>query len=228
MPKPPVLAIDLDGTLIETAPDLMGTLNVILDREGLAPVSLQQVRGMVGQGAKIMLQRGFAAHGETLEGERLETLFEAFLEHYAEHIAVESHPFPGVVAALEGFRAEGWKLAVCTNKLEALTRRLLDELDLTRLFDAIGGPDTFGVRKPDPQHLIKTIDAAGGEATNAIMVGDSAADINAAKNASVPVVAVDFGYTDIPVSELGPDRIISHFDELAGAVSELRAAMTAG
>jgi len=223
MSHPPVLAIDLDGTLIDTAPDLMSTLNTILARESLTPLAIEKAPEMIGQGAKVMLERGFAANGVTLEGERLETLFTDFLDHYSAHIADESRPFPGVIEALDRFRADGWHLAVCTNKLEKLTRLLLEELGLTARFAAICGPDTFNLRKPDPNHLIKTIEAAGGTAGNAIMVGDSASDINAAKAASVPVVAVDFGYTDTPVSQLAPDVIISHFDDLWDAVAKLRA-----
>ena len=227
MTTPPVLAIDLDGTLVETAPDLMASLNMILSREGLKTVPVGGASEMVGQGAKVMLERGFAANGITLEGERLETLFADFIEHYTAHIADQSAPYPGVIAALERFQQAGWHLAVCTNKLEVLTRRLLDALDLTPHFSAICGPDTFNVRKPDPVHLIKTIEAAGGDPANAVMVGDSPSDINAAKAANVPVVAVDFGYTDTPVDQLGPDHIISHFDELWDAVERLRACSAA-
>ncbi len=222
MSHPPVLVLDLDGTLVETAPDLVATLNRILVREGLRPIPTEHAPEMIGQGAKVMLERGFRANGKTIGGSRLEALFADFVEHYSAHIADESRPYPGVIAVLDRFRGAGWRLAVCTNKLESLTRRLLDELELTSRFAAICGPDTFNVRKPDPTHLIKTIEAAGGITGNAVMVGDSASDINAAKAAGVPVVAVDFGYTDTPVDQLGPDRIISHFDALWDAIAGLR------
>lgn len=222
MQHPPVLVLDLDGTLVETAPDLIATLNMILVREGLTAIPVEQAPEMIGQGAKIMLERGFQANRQPIEGARLETLFADFIDHYSAHIADESRPFPGAVAALDRFKNAGWRLAVCTNKLEGLTRKLLDVLDLSHRFAAICGPDTFNVRKPDPEHLFKTIAAAGGVAANAVMVGDSPSDINAAKAAAVPVVAVDFGYTDTPVDQLDPDRIISHFDQLWDAVSELR------
>lgn len=217
----PVLAFDLDGTLVETLPDLAATLNELLTRHGHTALSTETMRAIVGQGARVMLQRGFAHNGIELDPERTNALFDDFLEHYSAHIADHSHPFPGVLDALDRFSAAGWTLAVCTNKLEALSKRLLDALDMSWRFAVIAGPDTFGVHKPDPQHLLRTVAAAGGAAGQAIMVGDSMADINAAKAAGIPVVAVDFGYTPVPVRELDPDRVISHFDALWDAVESL-------
>ncbi len=223
MPAPPVLALDLDGTLVDTAPDLMTTLNHILAREGLTTVSLEQAKGMIGAGARALLERGMAANNAERSKAEMDRLFDDFLGYYTDHIADESRPYEGVVAAIDRFAAEGWRLAVCTNKLEGLSTLLLRELGLAERFAAICGGDTFTVRKPDAEHLWQTIARAGGDRGNAIMVGDSGTDIETAKNAGIPVVAVDFGYTTVPVAEFGPDRVISHFDHLYEAVQELRA-----
>jgi phosphoglycolate phosphatase len=129
--------------------------------------------------------------------------------------------FPGVRAALDRFSDAGFRLAVCTNKPERLARLLLEKLDVADPFAAICGRGTFPMHKPDPRTLMLTIEAAGGDPRRALMIGDSKTDIDTAKNASAPVVAVDFGYTDTPVAELAPDRVISHFDELWEAATEV-------
>src|SRR5262249_3952466 len=146
-----------------------------------------------------------------------------FVDHYTAHLADRSRPFPGLDSALDDLAAQGCRFAVCTNKLEGLSRQLLNVLRLTHRFDAICGQDTFRIPKPDPAILIRTIEAANGDPRRAIMVGDSGIDIATARAAGTPIVAVDFGYSEIPVAELAPDRLISHFDELAGAVMELAA-----
>lgn len=219
---PPVLVFDLDGTLVDTAPDLMVALNVVLRHEGLREVSLDEATGMVGAGARALVERGLAATGAARSTAEIDALFEIFLEHYSAHIADGSRPYPGVLAAMERFSAEGWKLAVCTNKLEGLSRLLLNELGIEGRFAAIAGGDTFDVRKPDAKHLRETIALAGGDPARSVMVGDSDTDIATAKNAGIPVVAVDFGYTSIPVRDLNPERVISHFDELYDAVEAVR------
>lgn len=217
----PVIVFDLDGTLIDTAPDLADTLNAILVREGIAPVDYEVVRNTVGQGSKAMLKRALTLRAQDAGAERLDRLFPDFLDHYAAHIADRSRPFPGLEAALQALAHDGFALAVCTNKLEWLSRRLLDALDLSRHFAFVCGQDTFAVMKPDPEVLRQTVLRSGGDIARAVMVGDSVTDIRVARAAGVPVIAVDFGYTDIPVSELGPDRIISHFDELRANVASL-------
>jgi phosphoglycolate phosphatase len=217
----PTLVLDLDGTLIDTAGDLLATLNVILGKEGLSPVGLGGARDMIGSGARAMLEAGFAANGQVPSRERLDQLFAEFITHYSDHIAEESAPFPGALAALDRFSAEGWRLAVCTNKLESLARRLLDEIGIADRFAAIAGQDTFGVRKPDPRHLIETIRQAGGTLAAAVMVGDSEFDIAAARAAGVPSVGVTFGYASVPIADHGPDAVIGHFDELFVAAGRL-------
>ncbi|MGZ5843243.1 MAG: HAD family hydrolase [Xanthobacteraceae bacterium] len=219
------IVFDLDGTLIDTAPDLVDTLNVVFAREGLPPVPYETARNLIGGGARMMIARGIEAEGRTVTPAELERLFQDFLAHYSEHIADRSQPFPGLIDALDAMAANDWRFAVCTNKLEYLSVLLLKQLGLAHRFAAICGQDTFGVQKPDPEVLRRTIDAAGGTLRSAIMIGDSLTDIRTARAAGIPVIAVDFGYTDRPVSELGPDRIISRFAELPSAVAELFAAI---
>jgi phosphoglycolate phosphatase len=218
------IVFDLDGTLIDTAPDLIDTLNIVFAREGLPPVPNETARTLIGGGARAMIVRGLEAEGRTVVPAELERLFQDFLAHYSEHIADRSRPFPGLTDALDALAANGSRLAVCTNKLEHLSVLLLKQLGLAHRFAVICGQDTFGVQKPDPEVLRRTIAAAGGTLRNAIMIGDSLTDIRTARAADVPVIAVDFGYTDRPVSELGPDRIISRFADLPLAVAELFAA----
>jgi phosphoglycolate phosphatase len=205
---------DLDGTLVETAPDLLDSLNHCLAIARMEPVDALRLRSYVGMGGKVMIERAFAAQGRPLSEDRLAELLVAFLQHYTDNIPGRSLAFPGVDAALDRFAAAGWTLAVCTNKYEALSRKLLEALGMAPRFAAICGQDTFDFRKPDPRHLLETIRLAGGDHEHAIMIGDSRTDIDTAKNAGLPVVAVDFGYTDRHVREFEPSRVISHFDEL--------------
>lgn len=221
MVAPPIAVFDLDGTLAETAGDLIGTLNVLLRREGLAELPLSQARDLIGAGAKALIRRGFEAEGRSLGEAEHERLFEAFIDHYGEHIADSSHLFDGVVEALDLLERSGFRLAVCTNKYEGQSVKLLNILGVADRFAAICGRDTFPQYKPDPRHLTATIAQAGGDPARAVMVGDSRTDIDTAKAAGIPVVAVTFGYTDTPVGELGPDRVIAHFSELHGAIVSL-------
>ncbi|MBC7283103.1 HAD family hydrolase [Hoeflea sp.] len=224
----PLVIFDLDGTLIDTAPDLMASLNHVLDLNGLAPVAFEDMTWLVGQGAKAMIERAWSHHGQPSSPEQLESAFEAFLTHYSAEMPGQSVPYPGLMAALDRLKAAGMDLAVCTNKTEALARRLLDSLELTDRFAAITGGDTFTVKKPHGDHILGTIGKARANPANAVMIGDSVNDILAAQNAKVPTIAVPFGYSDKPVSEFGPDIIIAHFDELdAAMVTELIAANAA-
>lgn len=217
----PLLVFDLDGTLADTAGDLISTLNAILQREGAPPIATAEARAMVGAGAKALVQRGLNASGIAVSEARLDTLFADFLVHYEAHIADATVLYPGVGAALDRFEAAGWGFAVCTNKIEYPSVLLLTALGVADRFKAICGKDTFAVSKPHGEALLQTIAKAGGAASRAIMIGDSKTDIDTARNAKIPVVAVDFGYTDQPVSAFKPDRIISHFDELWDAVEGL-------
>jgi phosphoglycolate phosphatase len=217
----PTIVFDLDGTLIDTAPDLIGTLNTILTRHDVAPVAFEEARSMIGAGVKPLLQRALASKGKQVPPDEIDRLFAEYLEIYAAHIADRSRPFPGLEAALDALSAQGCRLAVCTNKLEWLSVKLLKELALAPRFATICGQDTFTMRKPDPDMLRLTIARAGGDTGHAVMVGDSMTDVATARAAGIPIIAVDFGYTETPPAELGADRLISHFDALPAAVMEL-------
>ncbi|MGD0562903.1 MAG: HAD-IA family hydrolase [Roseiarcus sp.] len=221
MPVAPTLVFDLDGTLAETAGDLIGALNFVLAREGIAPVPRAAARALLGAGGRALIARGFKLSGRELAPARLDALFADFLVHYNAHIADESWLFPGVEACLSRCAEAGWRLAVCTNKLEHSSHLLLGKLGVADRFAFVCGQDTFGVAKPDPKPLLETIRKVGGDPARAAMVGDSRTDIETARAAGTPVVAVDFGYTDVPVAELAPDRVISHFDALFEAAEEL-------
>jgi phosphoglycolate phosphatase len=217
----PTIVYDLDGTLADTAEDLVATLNWLLGREGLAPIKVESAGSLVGAGARALIKRGFAASGKALEPPAVEALFADFLTHYNAHIVDRSQLYPGVDKALQAFARAGWLQAVCTNKIESSAKLLIAKLGVAERFAFICGQDTFGVGKPDATPLLKTIAASGGASDRAIMVGDSGTDIKTARAAGVPVIAVDFGYSDAPVAELKPDRVISHFDELEEACDAL-------
>ena len=221
MPTAPLIVFDLDGTLADTAPDLIATLNVILAREGLPPVPLEQANELIGAGARALVARGFELGRRELGPAKADELYRDFLAHYAEHLCAETRLFPGVVQALDNLEDQGFRFAVCTNKIERHSRQLLRALGLAGRFAAICGRDTFPYFKPDPRHLTLTIEAARGEAARAIMVGDSMTDVATAKAARIPVVGVSFGYTDRPVRELDPDTVIDRFSDLASAIAEI-------
>ena len=215
------IVFDLDGTLIETAPDLVGTLNVLLAREGIAALPVDKARTMIGQGARALISRGFAEAGAPLGEVKLSALFDDFIAHYRAHIADHSRPFPGLLEAMDAIDAAGATMAVCTNKPTDLSIALLDALDMSHRFAAIVGPDAAPAQKPDARHLLTTIARAGGDPARAVMVGDSVSDARAARGAGTPLVLVSFGYTETPAAELGPDILIDHFDELFSACERL-------
>jgi len=219
----PTIVYDLDGTLADTAEDLVATVNWLLGREGLQPLKVESAGSLVGAGARALIARGFQASGRSLEPRKLETLFGDFVAHYNAHIVDRTRLYPGVDKALHAFARLGWRQAVCTNKVEGSAKLLVAKLGVADHFAFVCGQDTFGIGKPDAKPLLQTIAASGGARDRAIMVGDSATDIKTARAANVPVIAVDFGYTDIPVAQLGPDRVISHFDELMAACDALLA-----
>jgi phosphoglycolate phosphatase len=218
--KRPIIVFDLDGTLIDTAPDLLDSLNHSLAAGELPAVDAVGFKRYVGHGGRVMIERVYAAHQKALTAEEHERLVRLFLEHYAGNIPGKSRPYPGVLEAIARFEDAGYIVAVCTNKYEADSLALIEALGLTRHFKAIAGQDTFPFRKPDPRHLTETIALAGGDPERALMVGDSQTDIDTAKAAGIPVVAVDFGYTDRHVREFEPSAVISHFDELTLELAE--------
>jgi len=216
-----IVVFDLDGTLVDTAPDLINALNHVLDREGLPPVPLHAARNMIGAGARKLIERGLELEGRAAGVEDITRLTRDFIDYYAAHIADASLPFEGLEGALDELAARGYRFAVCTNKLEWLSKLLLDRLGLSARFAAICGADTFGVAKPDPAILQQTIARAGGQLASAIMVGDAGPDIGVARRAGVPVIGVGFGYTDVPIADLKPDRLIHHMNDLPDAVESL-------
>jgi phosphoglycolate phosphatase len=219
----PTIVYDLDGTLADTAEDLVATLNHLLRREGLAPLPVESAGSLLGAGARALIVRGFAAAGRSLDRQEIEALFADYLTYYSANIVVHTRLYPGVDKALATFARAGWRQAVCTNKIEGLAKLLITKLGIAERFAFVCGQDTFGVAKPDARPLLETIAASGGSRRRAIMVGDSETDIKTARAAKIPVIAVDFGYADTPVNELGPDRVISHFDELMEACEALSA-----
>ncbi|MCW5752572.1 MAG: phosphoglycolate phosphatase [Alphaproteobacteria bacterium] len=215
------ILFDLDGTLVDSAPDLHQSLNFVLARLGRPAIQLDEVRAMVGDGVRVLLERSLAATGGGIESARFEQAMADYLVHYEAHLADLSRPFPAVAETLARLRAAGKRLAVCTNKPHAFSVSLLRQLGLADHFDAVLGGDSLPVRKPDPGHLLGTLAAIGREPPQAVMIGDSRNDVAAARNAGVPVIAVSFGYTVTPPRELGADLVIDHFDELAGALDRL-------
>jgi phosphoglycolate phosphatase len=209
--KDATIVFDLDGTLVDTAPDLTNALNDVLVRRGHAPVEAETIRACVGHGARIMIEEALRRTGARDDVDRM---LAEFLIHYEANIANDSRPFPGAVAALDALVARGATLAVCTNKREYLSRKLLEELDLARYFASLAGRDTFAVSKPDPGHLTGVIALAGGDPSRAVMVGDSETDLATAKAASVPAILVSFGYATSSLGSIAPQAVIDHFDEL--------------
>jgi phosphoglycolate phosphatase len=215
------VVFDLDGTLVDTAPDLINALNFVLEREGLPPVPLESARNKIGGGARKLIERGLELEGRSATIEEISRLTADFIDYYAAHIADVSRPFDGVESALDDLATLGFRFAVCTNKLEWLSKLLLEQLGLNSRFSAICGADTFGVSKPDPAILQQTIARAGGQLSSAVMVGDAGPDVGVARRAGIPVIGVKFGYTEVPIADLKPDRLINHMRELPAAVQSL-------
>ena len=220
-PAPPAVVFDLDGTLADTAPDLIATLNVILAREGLPGIDYEEARDLIGAGARALIERGLRLSEAEVPAARLDRMFADFLAHYGAHICDQTRLFPGVIEALDGLAARGYRLAVCTNKMEAHSLLLIERLGIADRFAAICGRDTFPWFKPDPRHLTMTVERAGGDPARCILVGDSKTDVDTARAAGAGTIGVPFGYTDVPMARLGPDRLVDHYDLLIEAVEEL-------
>ena len=212
------IVFDLDGTLVDTGDDLLAATNAVMQHEGLEPVGRADLNHLVGHGGRAMIGKALTMHGCDADDGTLDRLVPVFLEHYSNHMPGQSKPFPGLEEALDRLDAAGHIIAVCTNKMEGLSNKLLEALGLRDRFAVVAGPDTFGMRKPDPEHLLRTIAAAKGDRADAVMVGDSFNDVEAARRARVPSIGVPFGYTDTPIDELSPDIVIEHYDELDDAL----------
>jgi phosphoglycolate phosphatase len=212
---------DLDGTLVDTAADLISATNRTIGRLRLPPAPAGMLRPVVNLGARAMIEAGLLHHGVSKSAAEVDALLEVFLNDYARNIAVESRPFPGALEALAGLRADGARLGVCTNKREHLARKLLSALKMDGLFDAVTGRDTLPVHKPDPGHLIGTVILADGDLGRCIMVGDSEIDIRTSRAAGIPVIGVGFGYSREPIASFKPDYVLNHFNQLPGAIASL-------
>lgn len=217
------LVFDLDGTLVDSLPDLAAATNHALSGLSLPAIPTETLRTTVGFGARRMIVEGLNLSGLTLPEAEIDRLLARFLAYYEPNIARLSRPYEGVVTALEGFREAGARLAVCTNKRLSLAERLLQELSLDGLFAAVAGRDSFPVSKPHPDHIRGAVRMAGGNLARAVMVGDTSIDIAAARAAAIPVVGCDFGYSDAPIETLKPDIVISHYSELDAAIRGLLA-----
>jgi phosphoglycolate phosphatase len=221
MPPRPTIAFDLDGTLVDTAPDLLGALNFVLGEIGLSPLGEDQVRSLVGGGARVMIERGLTVHGIDPQPAEVDRMLADFLRFYERHIADQSRPFPGAAETLDRLAAEGARLIVVTNKIERYSVQLLNVLGLAKRFSVIAGPDTFGVRKPDPGHLLRAVERAGGDPDLTVMIGDSITDVATARAAKVPVIAVTFGYREGSAEALGADHLVDRLDEIPAASDRL-------
>ena len=220
---PATIVFDLDGTLVDTAPDLCAALNHALGVLGRPAVPADDVRHMVGHGARKLLEKGLAATG-TVTPDLVEAGVAPFLAYYADHIADGSRPYPGVEAALSALAAAGSRLAICTNKPFALSKALVSALGWDGRFAANLGFDSVPAPKPDPGHLFAAIAAAGSDPATTVFIGDSITDTTTARAAGIPVIAVSFGFSDRPVADLGADLVIDHYDDLLPALRRLVAA----
>jgi phosphoglycolate phosphatase len=210
------LLLDLDGTLVDSVPDLAAALNRLLGTRGLAPLSRAEIAPMVGDGVAKLVERALAARGQAPD----EGALAEYSADYGAHAAVETRPYPGVAEALNSLTGEGWLLAVCTNKPEAAARSLLGALGLAQCFAAIGGGDSFPVRKPDPAHLLATLTAAGGDPAHAVMAGDHANDVAAARGAALPCIFAAWGYGPLAMAD-GAAAVAHDFAELAAIARRL-------
>lgn len=218
------IAFDLDGTIVDSAPDLIGTLNRMLAERGHPPVPLTSARHLVGHGARALLRHGFAEAGAIWDEAAEPDLFDRFIDDYVAHIADDSRAFDGVVETLDHLSSRGAVLCVATNKRTDLAEALIDALGLTRHFAVIAGPDRVSARKPDGAHVREAVQLAGGDPARAVMVGDATTDTGSARAAAVPCVVASFGYNDAPLTELGGDIVIDRFVDLIAAIEHLRRA----
>ncbi len=216
------IVFDLDGTLVDTAPDLVGAAHYVFAKRSLkAPIDGNLIKPWISYGARRMIVEGLGVANETTSDTDIDDMLADFLVYYEANIANNSRPFPGILDALTTLRHDGYKLAVCTNKREALTLALLDALDMTSMFDAIAGRDTLPICKPDPGHLYGAVEMAGGDIRHVVMIGDSTVDIETAKAANVPSIGVTFGYSQIPIQQTNPDVVLNDYTDLVTVINGL-------
>jgi phosphoglycolate phosphatase len=215
MPHSPALVFDLDGTLVDTAPDLMATTNTLLARDGRRTVDHADMRRLVGHGARNLISEAFKLTGAAVDPARLETLYDAFLKDYESHVAAASRPYPGVVETLEALQADGVRMGVLTNKPQGPSLLLLEALGLNRFFGTVCGGGKRPWLKPDPRLFAEVVAEIGGP--GAVMVGDSITDVETARAAGAPVILLSYGYTPEPASTLGADLVLDDFRQVPAA-----------
>lgn len=219
-PSPGRLIFDLDGTLVDSVPDLAGALDSLMFEKALAPIGEGEARRLIGHGISNLVRSALTLRGLDLEAYDASGDIKRFTEIYAGRLSYKTRPYPGVKMALADLAAAGWKMAVCTNKVERFARHILADLELDHFFAVIAGPDTFGVGKPDPEHLLRTAAAMAPPADGpVIFIGDSGVDIDTAKAACIPVVAMSYGYSKVPVAELSPDAVIDNMMDLQRVIA---------
>jgi len=221
MRLPGTVTFDLDGTLVDSVPDLSQALNYTLSTLDLPPVPVADVRSMVFGGARPLIRRGASAGGAILEDSVLEQAYGTYLAYYEDHVADTSDVFPSTRETLDYLASRGIVMAVCTNKAQILSDALLRALDLDGYFVAVLGADSVENQKPHANHIVETVARAGGSLRDCIHVGDNSTDVEAARNAGVPVVAVSYGYTQVPPSELGADGLIDDMAALPQAMARI-------
>lgn len=223
MPEPlrGTVIFDLDGTLVDSAPDLADALDTLLVERGHATLGLDQTRRLIGHGVAELVRKGLDARGEQPDAQGLAQAVQRFMAHYTPHLSRKSRPYPGAADVLATLQQAGWRLVCCTNKLEASARRLLRDLGLLDAFALVAGPDTFGMAKPDPGHLLGCLPANNPASRPAVMIGDSEVDIAAAKAAGLPVIAVSWGYAKTPLADLAPDALAHTMPEIPQLIEGL-------
>ncbi len=215
------IIIDLDGTLVDSAPDLGDALDELMVEYKLAPIGLDGTRKLIGHGIDNLVRKGLELRGQTVTSQGLEAAATRFRELYGKRLPARAVAYPGVMDALKVLKVENWRLVVCTNKLESFSRKILEGLGLAAFFDVIAGPDTYGVAKPDPQHLLRTLPAHRPLGYKVIMIGDSEVDVETAHAAGIPVIAVTYGYSKTPLAQLKPQALANSFSEIPMLVNQL-------
>ena len=226
MSWPQAILFDLDGTLVDSAADMAGALNHVLSEDGFPELSIADVTGMIGGGIPLLIERALIAHGEKPTAERVESIYPRYREAYVPRAVETTCPFPGIVEVLESFRSAGVGLGVCTNKPEDVSHVILDKLGLTPFFGVVIGGDTLPVKKPDPAPVLEGLKRLGCKSADGLMVGDSAADANAAKAAGVRAILVTFGYSQEPIHELPNNGIVDSYSEFPEVVARLASVST--
>ena len=218
---PAAVLFDLDGTLVDSLPDIAGALGTLFTEMGRDPLSSPDVKGMIGGGIPKLIERALNAARIEADQTHREELTQRFREIYGARATQLTRPFPGVIELLGQMKDAGTRLGVCTNKPETVTRQILDELSISPFIGAVIGGDTLTTKKPDAAPILAALDILGCSPAEAMMVGDSGVDAGAARAAGIPVILVSFGYTQTPVTEIGADAVIDTFAELPNAIARV-------